>query len=291
MSERILRKTVTHEVIEKLPTKERGYTTEKAFTAQPKTRRHIRHSISGNRCRKFMLHLWRHGFRESCHYRALRIQFIQCFETNDARVIDKYVGRPASIRRYSGSTVVRQNRNSGRIAYFMYSNQRTVEAKTGLMEILGYITLHEKSGWVTLHHDVMSYYTKQVTLSEGDFTEKGDSPLESPRQEIDEGLRQKSSIDDLCVCSIEAGGSRGQQVVSDDSREVDKGKKEEEVIECTHKSGLLEVELSQDSNVNSYKVEQKLADEDLGCLDLRKSKPLQGSKPSKAQKRRSYLRC
>lgn len=229
MSEGILRKTVTHEVIEKLPTVEKTYTAQKTFTTEPKTRRHARHSISGNRCRKFMLHLWRHGFRESCHYKALRIQFIQCFETNDARVIEKYVGRPTSIRRYSGSTVVRQNRNSSRIAYFMYSNQRTVEAKTGLMEILGYITLHEKSGWVTLHHDVMSYYTKQAPLNEGDFTEKGDSPLKSPRQEIDERLRQKSSIDDLCVCSIEAGGSKGQWV-SGDIGEVDKGKKEEEVI-------------------------------------------------------------
>jgi hypothetical protein len=297
MSERILRKTVTHEVIEKLPTKERGSTTEKAFTTQPKTRRHARHSISGNRCRHFMLHLWRQGFRESCHYKALRIQFIRCFETNDARVIEKYIGRPAGTKRYVGSSVVRQNRNTGRIAYFLYSNQRNIEAKTGLMELLGYPTLDKKSGWATLYHEEMPYYTKQTVLTRQNSaptfgpicTDDCVPPSNSPLQEFDEGSGAECSIDNLCVCSIEAGGSKGQWV-SGNSGEVEE-KKEEEVIDGTHKSGLLEVELSQDSNVNSYKVKQKLADEDLGCLDLRKSKPLQGSKPSKARKRRSNLRC
>lgn len=208
MSERILRKTVTHEVIEKLPTKERGPTTEKAFTTQPKTRRHVRHSISGNRCREFMLHLWRHGFRESCHYEALRIQFIQRFETNDVRVIEKYTGRPGSTKRYAGSTVVRQNRNSGRIAYFLYSNQRTIEAKTGLMEMLGYLTLDKKSGWATLYHEEMPYYTEQTVLTrqynEPTFLSiSADDdcvpPSNSPLQEVDEGSGEKCSIDDVCV--------------------------------------------------------------------------------------------
>jgi hypothetical protein len=288
LSERILRKTVTHEVIEQLPSVEKGPTAQKTFTTEPKTRRHVRRSISGNRARDFMQHLWRKGFRKTCHYKALKIQFIQKFETNDPRVVEKYIGRPGGTKRYVGSSVVRQNRNSGRIAHFVYSNQRTVEAKTGLMEILGYITIHKKSGWVTLYHDVMSYYTKQATLNEGDFTEKGDSPLKSPRQEIDEGLRQKSSIDDLCVCSIEAGGSKGQ-LVSGGSGEV--RKKEEEVIDCTHKSGLLKVKLGHDCSVDSYKADKKLGDKDLECLDLLKSKPLQGSKPSQARKRRSNLRC
>lgn len=265
-------------------------TKQKVFTTEPKTRRHKRHSISGNRARDFMLHLWREGWRESCHYKALKIKFIQYFETNDPRVYEKYLGRPSSIKRYSGSTVVRQNRNSGKIAYFMYSNQRTVEPKIGLMEVLGYITLHKKSGWVTLHHDVMSYYTKQATLDEVNITENGGSPPKPPLQEIDEESSQKASKQNLCVSHIDKHSSKGlistesfsdrrMTGVSDSAKETSKevGKKEEEVIDCTHKSGLLQVKPSIE------KTETHVKNKDLEFLDSLKSAELLDSEPDRAK--------
>lgn len=162
MTERVLRKTV--ELIERPA--EGPTSSQTRFTTEPKTRWRKRQSISGNGARDFMLHLWREGTREPCHYKALKIKFIQYFETNDPRVYEKYLGRPSSVKRYAGSSVVRQNRNSGGIVRLMCSNRRTVEAKVGLIGVLGYITLDKKSGWVTLHHDVMSYYMKQATFDE-----------------------------------------------------------------------------------------------------------------------------
>lgn len=85
----------------------------------------------------------------------------------------------------------------------------------------------------------------------------------------------------MCVCPIEAGRSKGQWV-SGDSREV---RKKEEVIDCTHKSGLLGVRLEQEDTVNSHEVEQKLADKDLEYLDLLKSGPLLCSVTSQARKK------
>jgi hypothetical protein len=186
MTEKVYRKTV--EVIERPTTTS---TSQKTFSTKPKTRRHKRNSISGNKARDFMQHLWREGFRESCHYRALKNMFIKYFEMNDPRTVEKYIGRPRSIVRYSGSSIVRQNRNTGKIAHFMFFNQRTVEAKPGLMELLGYISLDKKTAKVTFHHEFMSYYTKQATLDQVDIIEGVGSPPKPPLQEIDEGSNQK----------------------------------------------------------------------------------------------------
>lgn len=85
MTERVLRKTV--ELIQRPA--EGPTSSQTRFTTEPKTRWRKRQSISGNGARDFMLHLWREGTREPCHYKALKIKFIQYFETNDPRVYEK----------------------------------------------------------------------------------------------------------------------------------------------------------------------------------------------------------
>lgn len=215
--ERIFRKTI--EIIEKSAN---PLTNQTTFTTAPKTRRHIKHSISGKRATAFMEHLWRIGFNR-CKYKALKIQFIQFFGTNDQRVITKYLGRPETKETHHGNQILRLNLTQGKHALFSYSNTRKLEAKIGLMETLGFITLNKKNGWARIHHELMSYYSKQLSLES--------FPPRSPLQETSESM---SSIQDYCVRHIEAGESERQLPVL--GVEVDKRKKEEEeVIEHTHK--------------------------------------------------------
>lgn len=205
---------------------------QKTFSTEPKTRRHTSPwSISGNRARDFMETLYRKGLK-NCSYETLKFEFIQLFETNDPRTIERYIGRLASLKRYSGSNVVRLNRQSGKVARFDYMNERRVEAKKGLIEILGYAT--REDGRFILHHERLGYSTKQASL------ETRNSPIETDRNEV--------SIDDLCarhIGDIEAitpKGKEREKTVSGGclaNVEVKKTREEEEsYIEHTHKSVL-----------------------------------------------------
>lgn len=138
----------------------------KSFSTSPKTRRHITHSVSGDRCREFMQYLWQKGFTKECMYKGLRNQFISCFEMNDARVIEKYIGRPKRTIEYSREEVLRRKQSSqgASIARFEYAHKRESRPKTGLMEMLGYMILDAKTGHVILCHESQPYYTVQTEL-------------------------------------------------------------------------------------------------------------------------------
>ena len=213
--ERIFRKTVTHEMIER-PSQ---LSKQTAFTTSPKTRRHIRHSVSGKRAKDFMEHLWRVGFNR-CKYKALAIQFIQFFGTNDERTMTKYLGRPEKTVRHDGNATLRIKRGGGH-ALFSYSNTRKVKPKTGLMETLGYITLNKKTSWVKIHHEQMSYCTEQRKLEE--------FPPATPLSRSNEC---KSIIKDYCVRPIGQGVNASSFA---GSLERERKKEEEDIIEHTNK--------------------------------------------------------
>jgi len=188
MTERILRKTVTYEAIEQPSWQGTAQTT---FTTKPKTRRHG-HFISIDYAQDFMRHLWESKWNW-CMYKALVHKFIVYFGTNDERILKKYLGRPKETREYGATSVVRLNRISGNVAHFQYSNRRKLKPKIGLMEKLGYITLDKKTGKCVIHHERMSYYTRQTTLHES-------APPFSPPLKFHE--RVESSIDNVCVTPI-----------------------------------------------------------------------------------------
>lgn len=98
-----------------------------------------------------------------CSYEVLKGEAERHFETTDPRVIEKYIGRPAGIKRHSGNSVTRQNMNRGSVAQFHYHNERIIEARIGLAQRLGYIT--QEGNLYTLHHEKMSYYTVQKELA------------------------------------------------------------------------------------------------------------------------------
>jgi hypothetical protein len=175
-----------------------------SFTTEPKSgmRKPNKTSVTLERAKLFMEHLWSKGLRE-CSYSTLEYEFIQCFGTNEPRVLERYLGRPKSVEHHPGSTIVRLNRQSGNIAKFDYMNTRRIQPKKGLLEILGFVS-QEEGGRFILHHELFPYYSRQV------------------------------SIDNLCVRSIEAGESKQRhsgEVGSED-------KEEEEVIDSTHKRSL-----------------------------------------------------
>jgi len=170
-----------------------------SFTTRPKTRRHKKHTVSLDRARRFMFHLWCKGLKE-CSYETLEYEFVQCFGTNEPRVLARYLGKPKRKVYYSGSSVVRINRLNGKIAHFEYQNERTIQHKKGLLEILGYISQEEK-GRYRLHHEMFGYSYQQV------------------------------SIDKMCVCPIEATESKQQHALREG---MDRVEKKEEVIDHTH---------------------------------------------------------
>jgi hypothetical protein len=175
-----------------------------SFTTEAKSgrRKPNKTSVSLEKAKVFMEHLWSKGLKE-CSYGTLEYEFILCFGTNEPRVLERYLGRLKSVENHPGSTVVRLNRQSGNIAKFDYMNSRRIQPKKGLLEILGFVT-QEEGGRFILHHELFPYCSKQ------------------------------SSIDNLCVRSIEAGESKQQH-----SREVSsEDKKEEEVIDNTHTKDL-----------------------------------------------------
>ena len=127
----------------------------------------------------FMLHLFQIKLFK-CGWATLEYEFINFFCSNDSRTVTRYIGRPRETIRSSGSSMVRINRASGRVAPFEYMNTRRISRKMGLMERLGYITLkpeelnveqgaiklsRKTENWIVIiHHERMSYFTKQVPL-------------------------------------------------------------------------------------------------------------------------------
>jgi len=149
-----------------------------------------------------MEHLWSKGLKECC-YETLEFEFIQCFGTNEQRVLEKYLGKPKRTIRYGGSSVVRLNRTSGTVAHFEYQNMRKVQPTKGLLEILGFVSKNCER--YALHHELFPYSKAQA------------------------------SILNLCVRPIEAEESKQRHEVSSGE------KKEEEVIDYTHKLSLEKV--------------------------------------------------
>jgi hypothetical protein len=215
------------------------------FTTQPKTRKHLTRGafISGTRAAQFMQHLWDAGLKKSCSYETLKWEFVNCFGTNDTRTVERYIGRPEQTIRSKGSSTVRVNRTSGKIALFDYSNNRKTCRKQGLLENLGYITLKQEERtieqgtykltkktelWIAvLHHERMSYYSEQAILETA-----------NPLQQSEEGL--EFSKDEMCVSSLLEKNCN--ETVLEVSPNVEAGKrtlsreikKEEEVIDSTH---------------------------------------------------------
>jgi len=202
-----------------------------------------------------MEHLWSIKLRK-CSYSTLEFEFINFFETNDKRTVERYLGRPEQTIYSKGSiSTVRINQTTGKIAQFQYSNVRRVPRIVGLLETLGYITLKPEEkiidegsvritkktkNWeAVLHHERMSYYTEQATL-EG---------LEVPSQTLlqepndDECSRVSESKPIMCVsplleeksesihsCGERVGGKTALEVVP----QIEAKEKEEEVIDSTH---------------------------------------------------------
>lgn len=79
--ERVLRKTETHELI------------ERTFTTEPKYRRRIRrgHTIVIERCKDVMEGLWQDGYRKKCTKKDLDRMVFLC-AGGDKRTIRKYIG-------------------------------------------------------------------------------------------------------------------------------------------------------------------------------------------------------
>jgi len=177
------------------------------FTTEPKRgrRKPNKTSVSLERAKLFMEHLWSKGLKE-CSYETLEFEFIQCFGTNEQRVIEKYIGRPARTIHYGSTSVYRVNKVNGKVAVFEYQNVRKVQSKRGLLEAWGFVSKNGER--YVLHHELFRY-----------------------------GWEQKS-IDNLCVSPIEAGESEGHTLVVEGERE----KEEEEVIDYTHKRSLEKVD-------------------------------------------------
>ena len=202
-------------------------TLEKTFSTNPKTRRHSSR-ISGNRLRDFLETLYRKKLKK-CSYAILKYEFIQHFETNDPRIIDKYIGHPAETKRWSGADVIRLNRAAGNLAHFNYMNTKRIEAEHGLAEVLGYITVtmelepgtHGKLIEVAkciIHHEKFSYSWSQKELNP--ILESGNSPSEV----LESSVSSFRSNLNLCVCPI-VGSGVGLGVEDDGSN---RERKEEE---------------------------------------------------------------
>jgi hypothetical protein len=137
----------------------------RAFTTEPKTgrRRPNKSSISLERAKLFMEHLWSKGLKE-CSYETLEFEFIQCFGTNEQRVIEKYIGRPARTIHYGSTTVYRVNKVNGKVAVFEYQNVRKVQSKKGLLEVWGFVSKNGER--YVLHHELFPYCSRQVSIED-----------------------------------------------------------------------------------------------------------------------------
>ena len=187
------------------------------FTTEPKTRRYLTRGafISAHRAVEFMETLFEKNLN-FCSWETLRYEFVQKFQTNDPKTLDKYLGHPEETVRSSAQSMVRQNRNSGTVAHFMYSNQRVIKAKKGLLEDLGYVT-REGNRYI-LHHENFGYFTEQI-------------PLELPIPLPEVNGEAKQSNDNLRTRGL-LGENDNQTVLQGKIETTER--KEEEDIDSTH---------------------------------------------------------
>ncbi|MCJ7481794.1 MAG: hypothetical protein MUO31_02390 [Thermodesulfovibrionales bacterium] len=121
-------------------------------------------------------------------YETLKFEWVDCWGSNEPRFVVRYLGRPATINR-SSWTSRRASSNTGNVAQFLHADDRPVTAKTGLMQIRGYITFDKQTKMFNIHHELMPYYTEQTCLK-----------LANPQPEVNE--ESQSSILDACVCTL-----------------------------------------------------------------------------------------
>ena len=205
----------------------------KAFTTEAKIPKKRGNWRSIENAKAFMYWMFTRNLQK-CRYETLVWSFVNFFGTNDKRTVERYLGRPEQTIHSSGTTsMVRLNRTSGKTAQFQYFNTKRIPGKKGLLDILNWITkLKDKDNTVLIHHEVMDYYTKQITLQEPEIFYKNDESLEA-------------SKDNVCVSSLYEKEDRGilqgkefektvLEVVSTPNIETKEKKKEEEVIDSTH---------------------------------------------------------
>jgi len=142
------------------------------FTTEPKRgkRKPNKTSVSLERAKLFMEHLWSKGLRE-CGYETLEFEFIQCFGTNEPHVLEKYLGKPARTVHHGGSSVVRLNRVNGNVVHFQYQNVKKVQSKKGLLEVLGFV--YKNGERYVLHHELFSYSGEQTSIDNFSFSSCG----------------------------------------------------------------------------------------------------------------------
>jgi hypothetical protein len=176
---------------------------KQSFTTEAKSgrRKPNKTSVTLERAKLFMEHLWSKGLKE-CSYETLEYEFIQCYGTNEHEVLEKYLGKPKRTIHYGGCSVVRLNKVNGKVAHFEYQNTRTIQHKKGLLEILGFVT-QEEGGRFILNHSCFPYCKKQI------------------------------SIDNFSLGPIEAGERKATEL-----RDRGEKKEEEEVIEPGEKFSL-----------------------------------------------------
>jgi len=240
-----------------------------AFTTQPKTRRHLTRGafISGTRAAEFMKHLWEVKLRKSCSYDTLKWEYVNYFGTNDARTVERYIGRPEQTIMSRGASTVRINRTSGKIACFDYSNNRKTCRRQGLLENLGYLTLKQeekniqegmfklkkKTGnWiVVLHHETMSYYTEQTVFEPVNSLQESEECSEFSKDEMCVSSLSENNYSESLSPREGVGGETVLEVspkVEATERTLDREiKKEEEVIDSAHTNQSSESEAGKEA--------------------------------------------
>jgi hypothetical protein len=150
----------------------------RSFTTEPKRgkRKPNKTSVSLERAKLFMEHLWSKGLKE-CSYETLEFEFIQCFGTNEPHVLVKYLGKPARTVHHGGSSVVRVNRVNGKVAHFEYQNVKRVQPKRGLLEVLGFVFKNGER--YVLRHELFSYSGRQASIDNFSFSSCGGEAREN----------------------------------------------------------------------------------------------------------------
>jgi hypothetical protein len=250
------------------------------FTTAPKTRRRLTRGafISGTRAAEFMQHLWDTGLKKSCSYETLKWEYVNYFGTNDARTVERYIGRPEQTIRSRGSSCVRTNRMSGKVAFFDYSNSRKMCRKPGLLESLGYITLKpeeriaepgsykltQKTGnWIAvLHHVRMSYYTEQTVFEPVNSLQESEEGSEFSKDEMCVGSLLEKNCNETISPRERVGGETVLEVSPNVeaaertlSREI---KKEEEVIDSAHTNQSSESEAGKEAQTHNEHTSEAL---------------------------------
>jgi hypothetical protein len=221
------------------------------FTTEPKTRSKAKFpTISLNRSIAFMQHCYEKGLKEAS-YKTIKYEFEEYWPGCDQRSIIKYIGQPEIKIHYGPSTVVRQDVSKGSTsAVFHYLNDRTIQEKKGLLEIIGYVTrLPTGKGLEArfkFNYENFTFNKEQVPLvqeaSEASKDNFSVSSIETEASLID--------VKDSMAGSLK--NQRGPFLRGNDNGGEEK--KEEEAIDSTHKSspkiyGEWSLQSSKDSSV------------------------------------------